>query len=211
MVTITQIVTGKWKENCYIVRSEKNSALIIDPGDEPEKIIENLAINKLKPAAILNTHAHYDHIGAVQPLKENYNIPFFIHSLERSNLRNVNIYRQMIDKLEPITIPQVDVYLDEQINPLTIGEFEVNVIFTPGHSAGSVCFIIDNHLLCGDLFYKYKIGRTDFPGANSSLLKNSISKISKLPHNIMVYPGHGEMTTLEDVIKNNKEFKKALQ
>ena len=211
MVTITQIITGKWKENCYIVRNDKSSALIIDPGDEPEKIIDHLTQNKLKPAAILNTHAHYDHIGAVQPLKENYIIPFFIHSLERSNLRNVNIYRQMIDKLEAIIIPQVDVYLDEQINPLTIGKFEVNVIFTPGHSAGSICFIIDNNLFCGDLFYKDRIGRTDFPGANSSLLKNSLAHISKLPHNIMVYPGHGEMTTLEDVLKNNKEFKKALE
>lgn len=211
MVTITQIVTGKWKENCYIVSSEKNSALIIDPGDEPEKIIEHITKNNLKPAAILNTHAHYDHIGAVIPLKNNYNIPFYIHSNEKSNLRNVNLYRQMIDKLEPISIAKADVFLDTESNNLTIGEFEIFVIFTPGHSAGSVCFMIENNLICGDLFYKNKIGRTDFPGANSSLLKNSLAKISKLPHDTLIYPGHGEMTTMKDVLKYNKEFKGALQ
>jgi hydroxyacylglutathione hydrolase len=211
LVTITQIVTGKWKENCYIVLSEKKSALIIDPGDEPDKIIQHITKNNLKPAAILNTHAHYDHIGAVVPLKNKYNIPFYIHSKEKSNLMNVNLYRQMIDKLEPISIAKADVFLDTESNYLTIGEFEINVIFTPGHSAGSVCFIIDNNLFCGDLFYKDRIGRTDFPGANASLLKNSLAVISKLPHNIMVFPGHGEMTTLEHVIKNNKEFKKALE
>ena len=211
MVSVAQIITGKWKENCYVVENDKKQALIIDPGDDTEKINGHITEKSLNPLAIINTHAHYDHIGAVEPLKKIYQIPFYLHSLERSNLKNANLFINMIDKSDPIRIPSVDFFIDDAGNPMKIGGFEINVIFTPGHSAGSVCFQIENLLFTGDLLYKTKIGRTDFPGAKMSVLKNSLLIISRLPRNIEIFPGHGQPTTLNDALINNPEFIGALQ
>ena len=112
-MNIKQIPTGKWKENCYIISKSTGEAIIIDPGDDKHKIVKYLDGNDFKVSAILNTHAHYDHIGAVKYLKDKYYSPFFLHSADEKLLRSANLYVKLFDGTDLIGIPSVDYFYDK--------------------------------------------------------------------------------------------------
>ena len=158
---IKRIIVGNLQENCYIL--EKNSkCLIIDPGDEANKIIDNI---KCPVVGILITHNHFDHIGALNTLKEKYNV------------------------IE---------------NNYEIDGFDFDVINTPGHTNDSKTFYFkdDNIMFVGDFIFKDSIGRMDLPTGNVEDMKRSLDTIFKYPSNTIIYPGHGDSTTLEKE-KNN--------
>ena len=210
-ISVKRVKTGKWEENCYIIKDLENNAIVIDPGAEAKDIIRFVKKNELHVHAIINTHAHYDHIGAVTELKKEFSVPFYLHSKDQRLLRHANFYLKLFLGSEPVSIPEVDYFLDKMDNPLLCQGIPVQVLFTPGHTNGSVCFRIFNCLFTGDTVFKGDIGRTDLPGGNASLMKKSLKMMLKLPENTLIYPGHGESTTLASELNNNKRFIEALE
>lgn len=192
---IKRFVTGKWRENCYVLSDSKGDAVVVDPGGNAEAIIRYAAASKLRVRAIVNTHAHYDHVGAVAAIRHRFKTPFYLHTADKKLLRSANLYRKVFDGTAPIDIPEVDAAL-EKVKTLVCGSLKFRVISTPGHTPGSVCLLAQGNLFTGDLLFKGKVGRTDLPGGDKKALKASLKRLSRLPPDTMVYPGHGGSTTL---------------
>lgn len=210
MIFIKKIITGKWKENCYIIYDINKYAFVIDPGSDLDRIINFIKSKNLNVLAILNTHGHYDHIGAVKKLKDGFSIPFFLHLKDQRLLNHANLYLKLFLGDEFIQIPKVNYYFDKIRLPIKLVDFSIQVLFTPGHTKGSVCFHIEDFIFTGDTLLKGKIGRIDLPGGDEHTLKKSLKIISKLPTRIIIYPGHGESTTLSNELKYNNEFIEAI-
>lgn len=170
---VKNLVVGPLETNCYLIEID-NDILIIDPGDEKEKIINACADKNC--LGILLTHRHFDHVGALNDIKDFYNIPVY----DRGNLKEQ----------------------DYQIGP-----FYFSVIFTPGHTDDSISFYFKKEglLFSGDFIFKGTIGRTDL-GGNMVVMKDSINKIKNYAHNVLIKPGHGLDTNLNNEIKNNPFF-----
>lgn len=164
---------GFLEENCYILKKD-NNILVIDPGDEYHKIKECIDGNVV---GVLITHHHFDHVGALSSLLNDYSIGMY----DYSNLK-------------------------EGIN--SISNFGFEMIKTPGHKEDAVSYYFkdDNCMFVGDFIFRNGIGRTDLDGGNVYDMKNSIVKIRKYNKNIILYPGHGESTTLQFEIDNNEYF-----
>ena len=207
---IKRIITGKWKENCYIVRNSRKKAIIIDPGSDYNSINKIICNMKIELIAILNTHAHFDHIGCVSRLKDRYNMPFYLHSNDDKLLQSANLYISIFNGNGYIKVPKIDFFYDKTNISNNITDFNINIIHTPGHTYGSVCLLIEDVLFTGDTLFRGKIGRTDLPGGNKSLLNESLKKISKLPENLKIYPGHGCRSTIRYELLKNEEFKEAV-
>lgn len=205
-ISIHRIVNGKWAENCYIVSNRHNQALIIDPGGNLNLMCDYLKDNNLSLSAIINTHGHFDHVVSVADLVKKYQCPFYLHSKDERLLKSANLYMTLFEGEEKIGIPIVDFHFDKITLPLIIDDFEIQVLFSPGHTEGSVCFLIDNALFTGDTLLKNTIGRIDLPGANKEKLSKSLQMLSRLNGRLDVYPGHGEQTTLEQELSFNERF-----
>lgn len=202
-INIHKITAGPFQENGYIVHSDDNlECIIIDPGDNPELYIKEIENNNLNPIAILNTHGHIDHIHAVQPLKEHYSIPFYIHTNEKMIIDN---YLQgcLMYGITPNEKPIVDNWLINE-NKITIGDYNLEIINTPGHTPGGVCYQINGDIFTGDTLFKNSIGRTDFPGGDYNTLMDSLKLlIEKVPGNTRVHSGHGSSTIIENEVLSN--------
>lgn len=201
-----QLPLGPLQTNCYIVSSNSGSCLIIDPGEEGKKVIGHLERQKLKPIAILLTHAHFDHIGAVDQLRDHYKIPVYLHEKESKWLMDPSLNGSkffMIDKA--IQIQPADYHITNE-QEMTIEGFTFKIYETPGHSPGSVSFYFPDgeFVAAGDALFYRSIGRTDLPGGNHDQLINSIHrKLLVLPENTIVLPGHGPATTIMDEMDGN--------
>lgn len=194
-----QMPLGAFQTNCYIVWNESGETLVIDPGAEPEKIANYIIENRLKPLAILLTHAHLDHIGAVDVLREQWEIPVYVHELENDWLmdpeKNGSAH---FPGFEEIRLKPAD-HLVNAEGSLSIGEFAFCMIETPGHSPGSISFYFPNHsvVFSGDALFFGSIGRTDLLGGDLGTLLSSIeTKLLTLPDETAVCPGHGLETTV---------------
>lgn len=201
------ITVGMFEENTYIVGCEKTKeAIIIDAGDNGKEILQQIENEKLKPQAILNTHSHLDHIGAVNFLKEKLNLKFYLHSKEQQILKGsfdvARLFGMIFKK-----IPDVDETLDNYLNnenDFTFGQQKIKVLFTPGHSPGGCCFLIGKNLFCGDTLFAGSVGRTDLPGGSYETLMKSIkTQILILPDDTIIYSGHGPESTLGEEKKYN--------
>jgi glyoxylase-like metal-dependent hydrolase (beta-lactamase superfamily II) len=194
---VITFVNGKWRENCYIVGSDGRDALVIDPGSDADEIGKLIDGRGWHVHAILNTHAHYDHVGAVAALMERYQAPFYLHAADERLLKSANLYRMLFESREAIRIPSVTQDISQLPATFTAGPFAISWIPTPGHTAGSVCLLIGNVLFSGDTLMHNALGRTDLPGANREQLLSSVRKLMELPGNTSVFGGHGPGTTLE--------------
>jgi len=205
------VVTGPLEVNCYLVGCEKtNKAAVIDPGGNAERIISVIDDNKLDPSHILLTHGHWDHIGAVGILKRKYGAAVFLHEDDKRLYANACQQAQLFG-FEIDTPPPVDHFLKGGDN-IQIGALDLRVIHTPGHSMGSVCFLGESEIFTGDLVFAGAFGRTDLPGGNSELLRDSIkSKILVLPCRTIIYPGHGTPTTVFDEKSGNSIWIQGLE
>ena len=195
-LVVQSIVTGPFQENTYIVSDQVSSqCVLIDPGDEYQKIIQVLEENNLQPIAIINTHAHLDHIGAVAEIKERYTIPFYLHIAEKPVLESYPIATRMFGLQEKET-PSVDEWI-ESGGPLIIGPFAFAVIETPGHTPGGCSYVIEDCVFVGDTLFQGSIGRTDLPGGDWPTLENSlVNLMTSLDLDIKVFSGHGPATSL---------------
>lgn len=206
MIQITGVVSGNLQVNCYIVYDVNlKKAIIIDPGEQVQKVINKIETLNLQPELLINTHGHFDHIFSDDIIREKYNIPLaiFKDDVEILSDSNSNLSQYMDN---PITIKQADIIFDkEEVKETSFCKYKV--IHTPGHSKGSICILIADILFSGDTVFKYSIGRTDLLGGNYNELMQSLEKIKKLPKNIIIYPGHGPVTTLKEELENNPYFK----
>lgn len=199
---IFEVTTESFMENVWIVSDDNTKhTLIIDPGDNLGKIIHILSENGLKPVFILNTHAHPDHLGAAAELQKRFELPFAIHKKENLTLKGVKIMAQFLG-FNIIEIPKVTSYLSDG-QYLEFGQLKVQVLHTPGHTPGSVCFLIGKHLFSGDLLFKNSIGRTDLPQGSMSAIRTSLRRIATLNPDTIVHPGHGEETTIAAEMQSN--------
>ncbi|MHC4471535.1 MAG: MBL fold metallo-hydrolase [Planctomycetota bacterium] len=193
---VEPIVVGMFQENTWVVVCEETrEAVIIDPGDEAERIADLLEQLDATPARILNTHAHLDHVGGVADLKERFGIPFAVHEGERENLANMRQHA-MLFGMSPPPVPEVDEWIEEgQVFP--VGNASLTAIETPGHTTGGVTFLGTGFALVGDTLFAGSIGRTDLPGGDFSTLKRSIrERLFTLPPETVAHSGHGPDTTI---------------
>jgi len=193
---IKKIVTNPIAENCYVVSDDKGTGVIVDPGADCEKISMYLTQNGINPVAILLTHGHFDHVGAVNKLKNMYNLKIYANINERGTLSDpAKIYVFGGGDGKGI---DVDVWLEDG-DTVTAGTMEFKVIHTPGHTIGSCCYLIEKHLLSGDTLFLESIGRCDLEGGSFSAIENSIkTKLYTLDEDVIVHPGHGGGTTIGD-------------
>ena len=189
---------GPFAENSYFLFDpESREAVAFDPGDEADRLLDVVRREGLDVRAILNTHCHIDHVGAVSELKEATGAPFYIHPADRFLLDAIAAQAALFG-LRPPPVPEVDGYLAAgQTFELAGGRIAIRVIETPGHSPGSVTFHTGDILFDGDLLFESGVGRTDLPGGDHETLLRSIrERLLVLPDATRVYPGHGPPTTI---------------
>ena len=193
---IKTIVTGPFQENSYLLIDKlSKKCVLIDPGDEAQKIINFINEKNIIPIAIINTHAHLDHIGAISEIKAEYSIPFYLHTEEKPILDSYLISCRMFG-MKPMESPSVDEWLNTS-GELLIGPFKFLIIETPGHTPGGCSFLIDDIIFVGDTLFQGSIGRTDLPGGDRKILDKSLIKlINKLNPKTTVYSGHGPSTSI---------------
>ena len=182
--------------NCYIIGCEKTKACaIIDPGGGFAVIDEKINALGLEPKMILLTHGHSDHIGAVLELKDKYNIPVYVHELDAEYIKNPDLNHSYNLFRKVISIDYDELLKDGQI--IELGELKIEVIHTPGHTPGGVCFKIDDLILTGDTIFNHSIGRTDLEGGSMENIISSIkNKILIFDDSTKLYPGHNSSTTV---------------
>lgn len=200
------LTVGPLAVNCYIVGSKKdNTAIVIDAGGNPEEILNLTKKHNLTIQFIINTHAHFDHVGGVKPLQDLTGAKFLLH---REDIPLLNYLNDQTDAfgLPPIPVPRVDRELadDEEI---FIGDETIRIIHTPGHSPGSICFLINDAVFVGDTLFAGSIGRTDLYGGSYTKLIGSIkTRLFTLEDHVIVYPGHGTFTTIGEEKQHNPFF-----
>ncbi|HUV42964.1 MAG TPA: MBL fold metallo-hydrolase [Patescibacteria group bacterium] len=198
------LVVGQLQTNCYLIWDEEsNKAIIIDPADDGDYIIQKIRDFQLNPILIANTHGHVDHVLAITELKLAFKIPFFMHQKDLFLLKNMKssaMYWFEMNEVDPP--PEVDKFIREG-DEIKFGKEKLEVIETPGHSPGGVSFYSreEGVLFSGDTLFKQGIGRYDFSYASREDLFKSIKKLLKLPSKTIVYSGHGPETVI------NKEKK----
>ncbi len=204
---INNIVVGPLEVNCYILGCEDTKeAAIIDPGDNADEIIKAIEKADLKPVYIINTHAHFDHIGGVRAVQDHFNIDFLLHEEDLFLINNASTQARAFG-LDPIPKPNVNKFVNNG-DKISLGNKVIDVIHTPGHSPGCVCYLIDNNVFVGDTLFAGSIGRTDLPGGSYETLINSIKeKLLPLGDSTVVYPGHGPSTTIENEKEHNPFLK----
>lgn len=194
-----QIPLGPLQANCYLISNDRNESLIIDPGGEGEKLIQIIEEKNLNPVAILVTHTHYDHIGAVDTIREHYQIPLYVHENEAKWLLDPSLNGSQFFAAFPLVrLRPADKILATE-GKMSVRDFTFEMYETPGHSPGSVSFYFKDLgiVICGDALFQGSIGRTDLQGGDYDELITSIrNKLLVLPEDTVVLPGHGNTTTI---------------
>jgi len=193
---VLTLKTGYMAANAYIVYTEnKPEAVIIDPGDDIELIMDLIKEHELKLEKILLTHGHFDHIGAVKDLKEETGAQVAIHKQEADFLTDPNKNLSYIINRQIVQDP-ADIFLEDG-DLIRVADMEFKVLHTPGHTEGGVCYKLGKVLFTGDTLFEGSVGRTDLSGGSYEQLMSSIrEKLLVLDDDHLVYPGHGRQTTI---------------
>ena len=183
MLKINTLTLGLYQVNCYVVRSEDSDrCVVIDPGYDGQTVLRFLKEQNLHLEAILLTHGHFDHVGAVKELAAETDCKVFLHDLERTM---------------PEAMTAGPLYAtDNYPHRFSVAGMDFTVLHTPGHTPGSVCLICEDAMFSGDTLFADSCGRTDLPGGDWATILVSLGRLKELPGNYRVFPGHGEDTTL---------------
>ena len=205
---IKELQVGTLRTNCYIIADElTKECAIIDPGDNALSISNVIEDNDLIVKYILLTHGHFDHIMALSKLREKYKVDVIIHEDEAKYLKNPNFNLSAMMDIKPISIASYKSIKDN--DEIQIGSLIVKAIKVPGHTEGSICYYIESEdvLIAGDTLFNGGIGRCDLYGGDYFTLVNSIkTKLFTLPDKTIVYPGHGESTSIGYEKENNTQL-----
>ncbi len=191
------MIVGEVQTNCYFVYNANTSeCVIIDPGAQAQALYEYIEEKGLKPVAILLTHGHFDHIGAVTMLRNKYGIKIYAARAERETLESPDMNLSV--QFGASMIMEADEWLEDG-QEIELIEEKIRCLLTPGHTEGGMCFYFvgSGMLFSGDTLFEQSVGRTDFPGGSMSQIVQSIrTKLFVLPDHTKVYPGHGMMTSI---------------
>ncbi len=193
-IKIKRIINGAEEANCYLVVAG-NELVVIDPGDESEEIIQKIdELGKMNYKYILLTHGHFDHVMAVNDLKKKFGFQVVIGKYDK-DIKGLNAKFN-------VDVPQteVDITVSEG-DALDFGNEKIKVLSTPGHTKGSVCYLIGDNLFSGDTLFPHRHGRTDFATGNPEEMDKSLKRLFDLPGKTKVFPGHYEETTLGEARK----------
>lgn len=183
-MNIEKIVLGNIDQNCYIIWGPDNKALIIDPGEEKQLIKDTIEQKSLEVLYVINTHGHWDHTGANSIYKD-LNAKLLIHEAD-----------------EDLIPDKPDGFLSDG-QELAFGQSKAKVYHTPGHTEGSVCLQIDEHLFTGDTLFSGSIGRTDLPGGSTEQMMRTLARLKDFDKSLKVYPGHGPDSSIERELRLN--------
>ncbi len=186
---------GQLETNCYLVADTDGNAAVIDPAAAPEQILQTAREHGLNLQATLLTHGHFDHVGAVKGLVEALRCPVWMHESELT----------LPEYLTDGKLYYTDGY--DEGDTVTVGKLTFTVLHTPGHTPGSVCLRCGDALFSGDTLFAGSYGRTDFSGGSGLEMCKSLHRLAEISENLNVYPGHGEMTTLDRERRENPYFR----
>jgi len=200
---VTSVTVGPFEENCYLVADEASrEAVLVDPGDEGERIVRLAGDAGVRPRAIWLTHAHLDHIGGIAAVRREWSeVPILLHPLDEplyaAGARQAAHYGLPFE--EP---PPTDARLAEG-DVLKVGSLQFAVLHVPGHAPGHVAFFGHGALFGGDCLFAGSVGRTDLPLSDATAMERSLERLSALPSATRVYPGHGRATTVGTELESN--------
>ena len=192
--------------NGYLLIDSNNDCVVIDPGKADSKVINYLKDNNLSLKAVLLTHGHFDHIGGVPQIVKEFAVPVYIHKNDEQFLYNSRLNCSSRFSRKDIAFDKsIKVEIIDKEKQIDLLESPVQVIETPFHTMGSICYLItqENILFSGDTLFNESIGRSDLEGSNPSLINESLAKLMALKDEVKVYPGHGLETTIGHEKKQN--------
>jgi glyoxylase-like metal-dependent hydrolase (beta-lactamase superfamily II) len=193
---VHQMSVGPLQVNCFIVSCNKTKeAVVIDPGEEGARILHMVERQGLKVCKVVNTHGHFDHIGANQEVIDATGAELMIHKDDLPILQNARNHAQVYGlSVSPSPDPDKLVHQGDRFQ---VGDLSFKVLHTPGHSPGGICLLSEGHLFVGDVLFSGSIGRTDLPGGDfDSLVEGVREQLFSLPDETVVHPGHGPDTTI---------------
>ena len=192
MLNMKMLPLGAYQTNCYLVWDENSpNCVVIDPGYEPDTILDEAKKLGKEISAVLLTHGHFDHVGAVRELVAEVNCPVYLNEADLS----------MPSQMTAGPLYYTHTYGEG--DRLELAGLSFKVLHTPGHTPGSVCFLCENALFSGDTLFWGSCGRTDLPGGSWATIRVSLKRLAELPGDYDVYPGHGDATTLNFERKMN--------
>ena len=191
-MNVKTLVLGAYGTNCHIIWGENSSkCLIIDPGYEPDTVLDTVEELGLTAEAILLTHGHFDHVGGVRQIAAD---------------TDCKVYLNTADCAMPPMMTDGPLYYTNTYRggeTLALAGLKIDVMATPGHTPGSVCLFCEDHIFSGDTLFAMSCGRTDLPGGDPDQLRQSLARLNTLQGNYFIHPGHGSSTCLRDEKKYN--------
>lgn len=193
---ILTFILGQMQTNCYFIINEKtNKAIVIDPADEYKRLEDIITKRNLSIEFILLTHSHFDHMMALEELRQKTNAPLYVHESDAEALINPQLnYMTQFAGITKVCKPAERLLHDGDI--LYLDDIEIKVMHTPGHTMGSICYFIGDNIITGDTLFKDDIGRDDLYGGNEKQLNESLNKLKSLKADYKIYPGHGSSSRL---------------
>ena len=201
------LTVGALNTNCYILKDDgSHAAVVIDPGADAILIKSELLNMDAYPSVILLTHGHFDHILALDELRTEKST-VCIHEKDAGLLQQSDLIPPNVLGYNPWPFKKADILFGDRDRHISIGEFKFEVIHTPGHTEGSVCYLFDDLLFTGDTLFHGGKGRTDFSGGDSEKMKKSLELLYNMPGDYAIYPGHDKASTLSEERLHNPYLK----
>lgn len=197
---MTRLRTGPWGQNCYLVRRGRD-AVLVDPGGGAETILRAIDDAACTVHAVLLTHGHFDHVGAVEPVATKLAAPVFMSSADAPVLRQAKMLQFVFKSAEPVRPPRTWIDLGQEEIDLSFGDLLVRGLPTPGHTPGGFTFLTGSALLTGDTLLAGKVGTAKLPGGDAAALDRSVESLFSMPASYRVFPGHGDEAPLDTYVE----------